>query len=122
MRKVPTLTERISSSKLSKFKILSIASIGNCLELYDFTLYGIMLPFLAMRFFPTDSQTLSMFIGFVSFAISFIIAPIGSIFWGWYGDRFGRLLLLRTSMIIMAIPSLGIALIIRRLGSLLQSF
>jgi MFS family permease len=111
MRKVPTLTERISSSKLSKFKILSIASIGNCLELYDFTLYGIMLPFLAMRFFPTDSQTLSMFIGFVSFAISFIIAPIGSIFWGWYGDRFGRLLLLRTSMIIMAIPSLGIALL-----------
>ena len=111
MRKVPKSISQISTPKFSKFKILSIASIGNCLELYDFTLYGIMLPFLAMKFFPTDSQILSMFIAFASFAISFIIAPLGAIFWGWYGDKFGRVLMLRSSMMIMAIPSLGIALL-----------
>lgn len=111
MRKVPKPSKQNPSLKFSKLQTLIIASIGNCLELYDFTLYGVMLPFLAMRFFPTDSQVLSMFIAFISFAITFIIAPLGAIFWGWYGDRFGRFMMLRYSMVVMAIPSLAIALL-----------
>jgi MHS family proline/betaine transporter-like MFS transporter len=97
--------------EVPKTKVLTFASIGNCLELYDFTLYGIMLPFLANRFFPAENHHISLLIGYLSFALTFLIAPIGSIFWGWYGDKFGRVAMLRLSLISMAIPSLGIALL-----------
>jgi len=116
MREVPlSVTDAAVSpssvKRLSKVKVLTFASIGNSLELYDFSLYGIMLPFLAPLFFPAESPLMSLFIAWLSFAITFCIAPVGSIFWGWYGDKFGRVPMLRLSLITMAVPSLGIALL-----------
>ncbi len=110
MREVPVAKSQdleISFSK--KSKILFFASIGNALELYDYTLYAVMIPFLAPLFFPTGSDSMSLIFGYLSFAIAFIFAPVGSVFWGWYGDRYGRIGMLKLSMIMMAIPSLAIA-------------
>lgn len=116
MREVPlSITDAIASSpsakRLSKVKVLTFASVGNSLELYDFSLYGIMLPFLAPLFFPSENPVMSLFVAWLSFAITFCIAPLGSIFWGWYGDKFGRVSMLRLSLVTMAVPSLGIALL-----------
>ena len=93
----------------SKAKILSFAAIGNALELYDYTLFGVLLPILSPKFFPAESYIVSMFFGYLAFALTFFISPIGSIFWGWYGDKFGRVLLLKNSMLLMAFPSIAIA-------------
>jgi len=109
MREVPLKYEE-SIGLSEKAKILLFAGIGNCLELYDYALYAVMLPFLAPLFFPSEEYALSLLFGYLSFAVAFIVAPIGSIFWGWFGDRFGRARLLRTSMIFMAIPSVAIAI------------
>jgi MFS transporter, MHS family, proline/betaine transporter len=95
MRKVPT--------------VLFLAGLGNALEIYDYVLYGVMLPVLAMHFFPTHDAHTGLALAFLSFALSFFVAPLGSIFWGWYGDRFGRVSMVRWSMLIMAFPSLAMA-------------
>lgn len=108
---IVTAAAPLPAKCLSKSKVLTFASVGHTLELYDFCLYGIMLPFLAPLFFPAENQLISLFIGWLSFAITFCIAPAGSIFWGWYGDKCGRVPMLRLSLIMMAIPSLGIALL-----------
>jgi MFS transporter, MHS family, proline/betaine transporter len=112
MREVPVIkTQEAEISFSKKSKILFFASIGNALELYDYTLYAVMIPFLAPLFFPSENASMSLIFGYISFAIAFIFAPIGSIFWGWYGDRFGRIGMLKSSMIMMAIPSLAIAML-----------
>jgi MFS family permease len=94
-----------------KYKILTLTSLGHIMELYDFILYGVMLSFLAKAFLPDHDPNFSMFLASLSFAITFLITPIGSIFWGWYGDKFGRISMLNISMILMAIPSISIALL-----------
>lgn len=106
MREVPT------KKPLAKiYKTLVFASLGNSLELYNYTLYGIMLPYISHLFFPSESAEFSLVMGYLSFALTFFIAPFGAIFWGWFGDRYGSLALLKFSMFLMAIPSLGIALL-----------
>jgi len=94
----------------SRAKLFTFACVGHCLELYDHTLYAVMLPFLALYFFP-GSHTTQLLFAFLSFAFVLIIAPIGSLFWGWYSDKYGRLAMLRATMLIMALPALGIALL-----------
>ncbi len=89
-------------------KILAIVSLANLLELYDFTLFAVLLPVIAVQFFPGDNCIL---IGYLVFAVSFLIAPIGSIIWGYVGDRFGSNVIFKSSLLIMAAPSLAISML-----------
>lgn len=90
-------------------KALWLAAIGNFLEVYNYVLFAVMLPIISPIFFPAENYSLSMFLGYLSFAITFFVAPLGSIFWGWIGDIKGRHILLQNSVLLMAIPSLMIA-------------
>ncbi len=92
-------------------KVLSFASIGNGLELYNYSLYGVMVPFISLHYFPSDHKSFSITLGYLSFAIAFFISPFGSIFWGWIGERYGRLALLQNSLVLMALPTLGMSLL-----------
>lgn len=90
-------------------KILWVAGIGNALELYDYVLYAAMLPHLMPIFFPEVEW--GELLGFLSFALTFLVAPLGAWGWGKYAKRCGTSGLLKTSILWMAFPSLGIALL-----------
>jgi MHS family proline/betaine transporter-like MFS transporter len=113
MRKVPFKSIQFAelSSTQKKIKILSFAFIGHFLELYDYTLYVVMLTIISPKFFPSESANISLLFGMLSFALTLIIYPIGSWFWGWYGDHYGRLPLLKQSIMLMALPSLIISIL-----------
>jgi MFS family permease len=115
MREVPCQNYKpLAADSLSnnnKFKVLAFASIGTGLELYDFVLYGVMLKFITIKFFPFGNEWESLMSGYISFAVTFLVGPLGSIFWGWYGDKFGRVAMLRLSLAVMALPSLIIAIL-----------
>lgn len=97
--------------KASPTRVLTFAFIGHFLELYDYTAYVVMLPIISPLFFPSDSHTTSVSIGMIIFAISLCIGPVGAWFWGKYGDKVGRLPMLRQSIMLMAMPSLTIAIL-----------
>lgn len=105
------MTVNYPTSFHSRNRLFAFAAVGHGLELYDHTIYGAMIPFLASRFFPADDPFTSLFLAFLSFTLAFIISPMGSLFWGWYSDKFGRLPMLRSTMLIMALPALGIAML-----------
>jgi MHS family proline/betaine transporter-like MFS transporter len=98
-------------NKASNTKLFTLAGLGHTLELYDYALYPILLPILVLQFFPSTDPNIAILLGMLSFAVSFLIASIGSIFWGWYGDKFGRLKMLRASILLMALPSLIISIV-----------
>ena len=53
-------------------------------------------------FFPTDNHTVAMLQTFGVFALSFILRPIGALFWGSYGDKKGRKAALAHSIMFMS--------------------
>jgi MHS family proline/betaine transporter-like MFS transporter len=114
MRQVPSnqsKSEQTTVPILKKAKVFAITGFGNLLELYDFTLFAVLLPILVERFLPGDDHTSNMLIGYLAFAVSFLIAPIGSIIWGYIGDRFGSGKIFKLSLLLMAFPSLAISLL-----------
>jgi MFS family permease len=88
-------------------KILWITGVGNALELYDYVLYAALLPHLLPHFFPSEEW--GSVLGFLSFALTFLVAPFGAWVWGKYANAYGLAQLLRSSMIWMGLPALGIA-------------
>jgi len=83
-------------------KVLLSAIIGNGLEFYDFALFGAFSVAFSTLFFAEDSvsslvKTLSIF------ALAFFVRPLGSIFFGYLGDRFGRKKALSYSIIFMGV-------------------
>lgn len=113
MREVPIDNTEFSNltTTQKKVKILFFASIGNFLELYDYTLYAVVLSVISAEFFPSNSNSTSLLFGMLSFALTMLICPLSAWFWGWYGDRYGRLPMLKQSIMLMALPSLLISLL-----------
>ena len=78
---------------------LSAGSLGNILEWLDFGLFIYLAPILAKQFFPSHDIQTSYLEVLAVFAAGFICRPLGSILFGFIGDRFGRVLSLRLSIL-----------------------
>lgn len=85
--------------------------IGNALEYYDFMLYGFFAAILAPLFFPSDTPGMSLIISMASYGVGFLARPLGGIFFGHLGDRQGRKDTLSLSILLVTLPTLGIALL-----------
>lgn len=85
---------------------LSAGSLGNILEWLDFGLFIYLAPVLAKQFFPSDNIQTSYLEVLAVFAAGFICRPLGSILFGFIGDRFGRVLSLRLSILTITLTIL----------------
>lgn len=85
--------------------------IGNALEYYDFMLYGFFAAILAPLFFPSETPGMSLIVSMGSYGVGFLARPLGGIFFGHLGDRWGRKNTLSLSILLVTIPTLGIALL-----------
>src|ERR1700722_11205305 len=85
--------------------------LGNALEYYDFMLYGFFATILAPLFFPSENPSLSLIASMGSYGVGFLARPLGGIFFGHLGDRQGRKHTLSLSILLVTIPTLGIALL-----------
>ncbi|OCH99099.1 hypothetical protein A8135_08720 [Legionella jamestowniensis] len=93
----------VSSPSLQRIVIPGL--LGNVLEWYDFALYGYFAATLTPLFFPAQNKNLALVLTFTVFAIGFLMRPLGAIFFGYIGDRFGRKKALSYAIILMAIPT-----------------
>ncbi len=72
------------------YKLIIASSIGNALEWFDLIAYAFFASTISKLFFPTDDETLSLIIALFTFALSYLIRPIGAVVIGNYADRAGR--------------------------------
>jgi MFS family permease len=98
-----TLKQRV----LRKVVIASV--IGNVLEWFDFVSYGYFATMISRAFFPANSF-LSIMLTFATFAIGFVVRPIGGIVLGAYADRHGRRRALALLIGMMAFGTLTLGL------------
>ncbi len=66
------------------------SSVGNALEWFDIIVYASFAVVISKLFFPTQQGFTGLLLTFGTFAISYLIRPIGAMVIGAYGDRAGR--------------------------------
>lgn len=92
-------------------KAATASFIGNFVEWFDYAAYGYLATVIADVFFPDSDPTTALLATFAVFAASFVVRPVGGIFWGHVGDRYGRRSALSVSILIMSGASFAIAFI-----------
>lgn len=85
--------------------------IGNFVEWFDYASYGYLASVIAVVFFPEGDKAVNLMLAFAVFAISFLLRPIGAVFWGNWGDKYGRKRALSWSILIMAASTFLISLL-----------
>lgn len=86
------------------------SSAGNLIEWFDFYNYAIFSSYIASNYFAKGDETQAMLDTWAVFAITFLMRPIGSWFFGRLADRAGRRAALTTSVLMMAVGTLMIGL------------
>lgn len=90
---------------MNKRKLVFASGVANAFEWYDYALFGYFAPIIGAKFFPGSSPSSSLLHAFLVFAIGYLMRPIGGIFFGILGDRFGRKTALSTSIFCMSLPT-----------------
>jgi MFS transporter, MHS family, proline/betaine transporter len=89
-------------------RVIVVATIGNALEWFDFTVFSFFAAIIAKQFFPSDNATASLLAAWTTFGVGFLTRPLGGIVLGSYADRFGRKSALIVTISVMAV---GVAII-----------
>jgi len=92
-------------------KVVTSTMIGNGLEWYDYALYGTFTALISKHFFPAGDEAVALIATFGIFAIGFLMRPLGAMFFGYIGDKYGRKNALALSIILMAFPTACIGLL-----------
>ncbi|GHC51112.1 proline/betaine transporter [Alcaligenes pakistanensis] len=99
----------VDNSKLKK--AVTAAALGNAMEWFDFGVYGFVAATLGKVFFPDASPAVQTIAALGTFSVPFLVRPLGGVFFGLMGDKFGRQKVLSITIIIMAISTFLIGLI-----------
>jgi MFS family permease len=71
--------------------VLLAAAVGSALEWYDFFIYGAASALVfGPLFFPKFDPVIGTLASFATFAVGFLARPFGGLFFGHFGDRWGR--------------------------------
>jgi MFS transporter, MHS family, proline/betaine transporter len=98
----------IQTAKKSVFA----TGVGNAMEWFDFGLYSYLAVIISQNFFSAvQNDELKLVFTFATFAIAFLMRPVGGIIFGKIGDRLGRKVVLTTTIILMAFSTLLIGLL-----------
>ena len=86
------------------------SAMGNATEWFDYGLYAYGVTYISVAFFPGDAQQATLF-ALLTFAISFLVRPLGGLFWGPLGDRLGRKRVLALTIVIMSAATFCVGLL-----------
>lgn len=129
-----TPAETASADRSKMRRVVVASSLGNALEMYDFTVYSFFAVIIGQLFFPADSPLASLMMSLVTFALGFLVRPLGAIVIGRVADRYGRKQALTLTIALMTLgtgiiaftptySSIGLfATLLLVFGRLLQGF
>ncbi|MDT9599089.1 MFS transporter [Sphingosinicella rhizophila] len=82
-------------------RAIAASAIGNATEWFDYGIYAYGIAYISSALFPGEAQEATLF-ALATFAISFLVRPLGGLFWGPLGDRLGRKTILAITILIMS--------------------
>lgn len=103
------VSEHTDTSHIKKVMMGSAA--GTVVEWFDFALFGYMAVYIAQNFFPSEDKMAGLLATFAVFLVSFIVRPLGGIYFGKLGDKLGRKKILALTVLLMSGSTAAIGLI-----------
>lgn len=88
---------------------IAIAAFSTIVEWYDFTAYLYFATVLSRLFYGGGAAGLATTLG--SFAIAYLMRPLGAVFFGRFGDRIGRRRMMLLSVAVMTLAMAATALL-----------
>lgn len=82
-------------------KAIAASAIGNATEWFDYGIYAYGVTYISAAIFPGDTGQATL-LALMTFAVSFLVRPLGGFIWGPLGDRLGRKQVLAITIILMA--------------------
>src|SRR5579862_7584824 len=104
-----------STSDLSEATDVSMGAtimggmIGNMIEWYDWTIYGLLSSVFAGQFFPSGNATAALLLTLATFGLGFVMRPVGSVMLSPLADKHGRRRMLSLTILLMGLGSLIVA-------------
>ncbi|MCQ4080858.1 MHS family MFS transporter [Streptomyces sp. RB6PN25] len=93
-------------------RVVAAAFIGSALEWYDFSIYGTASALVfSDLFFPKVDAKLGLLAAVGTYAIGFCARPIGAVFFGHLGDRYGRKGVLLATIVLMGAATFAIGVL-----------
>lgn len=83
-------------------RVVVSSFLGNFIEWFDYASYSYFATVIALVFMPGDNPTVALLETFAVFALSFLMRPVGAVFWGNMGDKKGRKWALTASILLMS--------------------
>lgn len=96
---------------MNKKKLILSSGIANSFEWYDYALFGHFAQIIGEKFFPDSDPSISLLQVFLVFAVGYLMRPLGGVFFGIIGDRFGRRSALSAAVICMSVPTACIGIL-----------
>src|SRR5215831_6870897 len=94
----------------SKIGAVVRVSLGNFLEMYDFTVFGYYAAAIGRAFFPTHNEYASLMLSLMTFGTGYLMRPLGAVVLGAYIDHHGRRKGLLLTLSLMAVGTMSIAI------------
>lgn len=93
-------------------RVALASAIGTTVEWYDYFIYAAATSLVFGKlFFPQLDETAGTLAAFMTFAVAYLVRPIGGVYFGHLGDRIGRKALLVTSLLVMGLATFAIGLL-----------
>ncbi|MGE8205575.1 glycine betaine/L-proline transporter ProP [Heyndrickxia sp. NPDC080065] len=92
-------------------KAVVATALGNAMEWFDFGIYSYLAVTIGKVFFSGATGPLQLVYSFATFAVAFIVRPLGGMFFGMLGDKLGRKKILTITLVLMSLSTLSMGLI-----------
>ncbi|HEY4447323.1 MAG TPA: MFS transporter [Steroidobacteraceae bacterium] len=99
------------AERRAKIRAVFRVASGNFLEMYDFMIFGYFSAAIGRTFFPAASAFASLMLSLATFAVGFLVRPLGALVLGPYIDYVGRRKGLLVTLALMSVGTLTIALL-----------
>ena len=100
-----------TASNSSNVRAVYAGAAGVVLEWFDYGVYGAFAPIISKVFFPSKDPIISILLTLIVFGVGFVARPVGSVIFGYVGDKYGRKVSLSWTIFIMAAATFSIGLI-----------
>jgi MHS family proline/betaine transporter-like MFS transporter len=95
-------------AKQRLYSFLCAASLGTFLEFFDLALYSFASALIAKNFFPATDPNVAILATWGIFAVSYIMRPLGALWFGYLADVISSRLAMVISMSLMAVATTAI--------------
>ncbi len=99
------------ASKSTARHVIGASALGTMFEWYDFFLYGALASSFASHFFSAVNETTAFIFALATFAVGFIVRPLGSLIFGRIGDLVGRKVTFLATLAVMGLATFLVGLL-----------